>query len=385
MTKDAKTAADVASHERRNFLKLAGAGGFTAAVVAGAAGVLSSDQAVAQTAAEERDREAAADHVMTIATAYVLGASRSYPILQLDLKENVQNATAGKVYVKLAPGGQLGAGGALAQKVQTGTIQAAQHSLSNFAPFAPTVDLINMPYFCGANQKFVNLVTSDVWKSEVHPKVEAKGFKALFYVVIDPRVVAVRKGGAGAVLTPGDLSGVKFRVPGSKMLQQYYRMVGANPTPVAWGETPSAIKQGVADALDPSVGALYVFGFKDILSHVTFTQAVPDSQVYSCNLEWYNALPSDVQEGVDFAAEMTAQQNLAKVPAARAYAMAELRKSGVEFHSLSGDQLAEWEAAGGYQRSEWDGFKTELAGSMATFDKLAEAASTPSRLYVHDA
>jgi TRAP-type C4-dicarboxylate transport system substrate-binding protein len=68
-------------------------------------------------------------------------------------------------------------------------------------------------------------------------------------------------------------------------------MVGANPTPVAWGETPSAIRQGVADALDPSVGALHVFGFGEILSHVTFTQAVPDSQVYSINLEWFNSLP----------------------------------------------------------------------------------------------
>ncbi len=236
---------------------------------------------------------------MTIATAYVLGASRSYPIMQLDLKENIQNATNGKVYVKLAPGGQLGAGGALVQAVQGGTIQAAQHSLSNFAPFASAVDLINMPYLCGSNQRFTNLVNSDFWNSEVHPKVEATGFKALFYVNIDPRVVAVRKGGAGAVMTPSDLAGVKFRVPGSKMLQQYYRMVGANPTPVAWGETPSAIKQGVADALDPSVGALYVFGFKDILSHVTFTQAVPDSQVYSCNLEWFNSMPADVQEGID--------------------------------------------------------------------------------------
>jgi hypothetical protein len=66
----------------------------------------------------------------------VLGASRSYPIMQLDLKENIQNATNGKVYVKLAPGGQLGAGGALVQAVQGGTIQCAQHSLSNFAPFA---------------------------------------------------------------------------------------------------------------------------------------------------------------------------------------------------------------------------------------------------------
>ncbi|NNF23497.1 MAG: TRAP transporter substrate-binding protein [Rhodobacteraceae bacterium] len=376
---------ELKSAERRNFLKLTGTGAFTAAMVAGGAGMLWSDEAVAQTAKEEQDRQAAAEHVMTIATAYVLGASRSYPIMQLDLKENIQNATNGKIYVKLAPGGQLGAGGALVQKVQGGTIQAAQHSLSNFAPFAPTVDLINMPYFCGSNQRFVNLVHSDAWQSDVHPKVEAKGFKTLFYVVIDPRVVAVRKGGAGAVITPSDLSGVKFRVPGSKMLQQYYRMVGANPTPVAWGETPSAIKQGVADALDPSVGALFVFGFKDILSHVTFTQAVPDSQVFSCNLEWFESMPADIQEGIEFAAEITAQQNLAKVPSARNYAMAELRKSGVEFHSLSDDQLAEWQAAGGHQNSEWDSFKTELAGSMGAFDKLNEAASTMGRYYVHDA
>jgi hypothetical protein len=61
-----------------------------------------------------------------------------------------------------------------------------------------------MPYFCGSNQRFTNLVTSDAWKKEVHPKVEASGFKALFYVVIDPRVVAVRKGG-NKVITPADL------------------------------------------------------------------------------------------------------------------------------------------------------------------------------------
>ena len=375
----------IESLERRNFLHLAGTGAFTTAVVAGAAGTLGSSEALAQTAKEESEREQAAEHTMTIATAYVLGASRSYPIMQLDFKENIQNATNGKIYVKLAPGGQLGAGGELVQKVQGGTIQAAQHSLSNFAPFAPTVDLINLPYFCGANQRFVNLVNSDAWKNDVHPKVEERGFKPLFYVVIDPRVVAIRKGGAGAVIAPGDLQGVKFRVPGSKMLQQYYRMVGANPTPVAWGETPSAIKQGVADALDPAVGALFVFGFKDILSHITFTQAVPDSQVYSCNLEWFNSLAKDVQEGIEFASEVTAQQNLAKVPAARAYAMAELRKSGVEFHSLSQDQLAEWKDAGGYQLSEWDTFKTELAGSMSAFDKLENAANTQSRYYVHDA
>lgn len=375
---------ELASAERRNFLKLTGAGAFTAAMVVGAAGVLWSEQAVAQTAKEEKEREAAADHVMTLATEYVIGTSRSYPMMQLDVKENIQNASNGKVYVKLAPGGQLGTGSALAQKVQGGTVNAGQFSLSNFAPFAPAVDLINMPYFCGANQRFVNLVTSDIWKKEVDALVEARGFKPMFYFCIDPRVMAVRQGGA-AIITPADLQGVKFRVPGSKMLQQFYRMGGANPTPVAWGETPSAIKQGVADALDPAVGALYAFGFKDILSHVTFTQAVPDSQTYACNLEWYNTLPGDVQDALAWASEMSFHQNLAKVPSARTFAMAEMAKSGVEFHSLSDDQLAEWKDTVGYQRSEWDGFKTELAGSMDTFDKLVEAAGTRGKYHVHDA
>ncbi len=169
---------ELTSAGRRNFLKLAGTGGFTAAMVAGAAGVLLSSEAVAQMASEEREREKAADHIMTIATAYVLGASRSYPIMQLDLKENIQNATNGKVYVKLAPGGQLAAGGDLVQKVQSGTIQAAQHSISNFAPFAPAADLINLPYFCGSNQRFTNLTSSDAWKTEVDPKIAASGFKS---------------------------------------------------------------------------------------------------------------------------------------------------------------------------------------------------------------
>ena len=187
-------AKELQSVSRRNFLELVGKGSFTAAMVAGAA-VLSSSEAVAQTAVEERKREKEAVHVMTVATAYVLGASRSYPILVGSQRE-CSKLHQRQNLLKLAPGGQLGAGG-LCPKSSNGTIQAAQHSLSNFAPFASAVDLINMPYFCGSNQRFTNLVTSNAWKSEVHPKVEASGFKALFYIVIDPRVVAIRKGGPG--------------------------------------------------------------------------------------------------------------------------------------------------------------------------------------------
>ena len=124
---------ELKSAERRRFLEVSTKFGFTAATVALFSGVIHSPEASAQVAKEESARRKAAKYTMNIATAYILGASRSYPIMQLDMKENVQNTTNGQIYVKLAPGGQLGAGSALAQKVQAGTIQAAQHSISNFA------------------------------------------------------------------------------------------------------------------------------------------------------------------------------------------------------------------------------------------------------------
>ncbi len=375
---------DVQNKDRRRFMEVSAKVGFTAAVVALGNGFLWNKEAIAQTANEEKERQDAAKFTMNVATAYILGASRAYPIMQLDFKENVQNSTNGQIYVKLAPGGQLGAGSALVQKVQGGTIQAAQHSIANFAPFAPAADVINIPYMCGQNQQFINLVTSEAWKKELNPKIEEKGFKALWYVNIDPRSCAIRKGVDGPIKTPDQLQGIKFRVPGSKILQQFYRLLGANPTPVAWGETSSAIKQGVADALDPAVGALYVFGFKEILSWITFNAAVPDAQVYSCNLEWFNSLPKDVQEGIEFASDVTFRQNLAKVPAARAYAMAEMTKSGVQFYTPTPDEREQWIAKAGAQLPAWDEIKLELLGSLEKFDRLQEAANTFNGYYVHD-
>ncbi len=376
---------ELRSEERRRFFTLTAKFGFTAAVVAAAAGTLLSEEASAQTASEEREREKAAKIKITLATEYRIGTTRSYPMIQLNVKENLQNFTNGNIYVKLQPGGALGTGTALAQKVQAGTVQVGQFSLSNFAPFAPAVDLINLPYWCGENQKFVNLITSDVWENQVNKLVREKGFEPMFYFCIDPRTAAKRRGlSGGPFKTPADLVGIKFRVPGSEILKQFYRLLGANPTPVAWGETPSALKQGVADALDPSLGALYAFGFKDILSWVTFNRPVPDSQVYAMNRTWFSKLDTATKNAIKEAADVSLQQNLAQVPASRAFAMAEMHKAGVQFYVPKPDELAQWKEKSGAQRKEWDAIKTKILGSPDKFKALVDAADKQSKYYVND-
>lgn len=370
------------SSERRRFIKLSAGFGITAAIVALSKNVLSSEETSVQIARKETELKAAAEHIMILGTAYAPGVSRSYPIMQLDFKENIQNASLNKIYVQLAPAGQVGASGALARKVQKATIQAGQCSISNFSPFVPEVDLINIPYWCNENQKFVNLVTSDIWKKEIHPKIEVRGFKPLWYPCIDPRTLAMGKGVKEKITTPEQMRGIKFRIPNSTILQRVYQHLGANTTLVEWVEAASAIRLGLVDALDPALGALYVFGFKNLLSQITFVDIVQDAQIYFCNLEWFNRLGQPLRSAIDFASEMTMRQNHAKVPAARAHAEMQMTSAGVKLYRPGQDEKAQWIQKVGAQLTIWDDVKKRLAGSLSQFEILKEAADTTGNYFV---
>jgi len=76
--------------------------------------------------------------------------------MQLDFKENIQNTSLGKIYLKLASAGQVGASGALARKVQKATIHLAiwnyvkknlAGSLSKFDEFKKAADTTGN-YYC---------------------------------------------------------------------------------------------------------------------------------------------------------------------------------------------------------------------------------------------
>ena len=382
-SKNNKFDSTVESEERRRFLSATSAFGFTTAVVATGAGTLMSKDALAFTAKEEKERKDSAKFEMIIGTQSTLGSSRGMAAMQLDFKENIQNITNGDIYVNLGHSRKFGVGKVLANKVQKGVIQCGQHSISNLAPFCPPVDLINIPYWSADNQSYVSLVTSDVWRKTVDPKLAKAGFKVLWYPSNGARTFSVRRGG-DPILKASDLEGVKFRVPGSPMLQQFVRLLGASPTPVAWGETASAMKQGVADACDVTVTALWNAKFHDVLGHITLANSVHGGQVYSVNLEWYNSLPSNVKEALDYASDVTSRQAYAKMPAAEAYSKADMMKSGVQFHKLSSDALAEIIEMAGHQRPEYDEFKIKFAGSLDVFEKLREAAGTINPRYIID-
>ena len=369
--------------QRRGFLSAAKRYGFTAAVLGVSGGFLTDQKAMAQTMADEEKKQKEAKVTMLFATEYKIEDYVKYPIMQSKYKENVESQSKGQIYTKLFPAGQLGIGAALAQKIQAGTVQGGAVSLSNFSPYAPVVDMINIPYWCGDNQRFANLVTSKTWNDEITPKVSAKGYQPLFYFTVDPRTVASRKG-YKLVKVPSDMQGMKMRVPPSKLLQTFYRLAGANPTVVPWGETATAIKQGVADGLDPAIAALATFGFHDLLSNISYVKSVPDAQMFAANAAWYQQLPKDLRSAFDAANEQTQQETFAQIEKARNESIRILRAGGCEFYTPNDAEMAQWVESCGEQRKDYDEFKVAFAGSLANFDKFKTAANTKGPITVAD-
>ncbi len=370
--------------DRRRFIEVSAKFGFGVALIAASEGLIWDSQAVAQVAQDETAKETAAKVKMQFATEYKNEDYVKLPIMQLKFKENVEAASKGEIFVKLFPGGALGIGAALAQKIQSGTVSGGAVSLSNFSPFTAVVDLINLPYWCGENQKFANLVTSAAWNDEITPKVMERGYKPIFYFTMDPRTISTRKG-YKAIKLPKDMEGMKMRVPPSAILQQIYKLAGANPTVIAWGETAAAIKQGVADGLDPAITALATFGFHDILGNVTFVKTVPDAQMFACNAGWYKSLSDGQRKAFDEAAAKTQAESFAQIEKARKEAMRIMSAEGCQFHQLSADEYKAWVEACGEQKKEWDEFKIKLAGSLDNFEKFKKAANTKGPITVADA
>ena len=337
-----------------------------------------------RTAAGRRARGRRPAQTMVLATEYTVEQEVSVPVVQTAFKRYIEEISEGALEVELHPGGELGVGGALVEKLLSGSAHAIQVSLANLAASVPAIDLVNIPYWCGDNQSYANLVTSQAWKDAIAPRLAARGFKVLFYYTEDPRTIATRRGAGGPVRTPQDARGLRVRIPGSRVLAEFCRLVGAEPVTIPWGRTLDALREEEADALDPAATTLFTAGFRDVLGSVSLISSVPDAQVYVCNLNWFESLTPELRTALEEASERAMAASFAALPGCRAYSADQLREGGVEIYQPTADEMVAWVEAAGEHRPEWDLFKIELAGSLDAFARLRQAAATKGAYSVGD-
>lgn len=293
-------------------------------------------------------------------------------------KGNIENESNGRIRCEVFWSGQLGVGTEIARNVQQGSAQIGHLSLSNLSPFAPAVDLVNLPYITGVHtnmfeveQKWVDLHTSDKWKELVDSNVEENGFIPVYWNQ-GPRELWTTDT-VGAILTPEDMRGVKHRTPPSKLLNKMWSMVDASPSTIAWGETPQAMQEGVASSMHVGIYSL-IFGFQEVIDHITTVNAVSDATAYIVSKEWYDGLPSDLQDAMDRAMRKTKKEQLAYQPESLKNVRERVMKpNDIQFHELNQEQVQAWADEISYEKSDWDPEKEEFAGSIDAVDDLVQS------------
>jgi len=294
-------------HTRRTFMSLAARYGGSAATLAwfgvpAGVSLLEVAKAYAQTEDEKKKK---ADHVILTGITEnpkrwpqgKLSHEQSNLTGVIQWKENIEKHTNGKVYVDLQYGGSLGSQIDMPKKLQQGTLQGAHGSTQNAAASATVWNVIDFPYHVGPIDNFWRMVFSKEFNDVVRKKSEQQG---LVMTAIFPQIrrIEYRKGLDRDVRRPEDIKGLKIRVTGSKLEQAAFKILPANPTPVAWGETYNALKEGAVDGLHVGPGPIADVNISEVIGQLVDTEFMYNSDAMFISTRWYRALPAAIQEQI---------------------------------------------------------------------------------------
>ncbi len=161
---------------------------------------------------------------------------------------NIFEETGGAVKILTYPQGQIAAYKDGVEMVVRGAYFISVEDPSYIGDYVPEFTALVGPMLYRNFEEYISLVNSPLVHGWID-KLEAKGIKVLsLQYIFGFRNVITDK----VIRTPADLSGIKLRTPGSKLFIETINAMGATATPLPWGETFSAIQQGVVDGLEGS-------------------------------------------------------------------------------------------------------------------------------------
>lgn len=184
------------------------------------------------------------DNALVLKIGHVEPEERSTHRALLDFKKNVEKRTDGDIKVEIYPNGSLGGDVQLTESVAMGSLDMALPSTSVLTAYADDFGILDMPYLFKDNKAAFAAMDGEVGKYFTD-KLQENGIKILGYSYNGPRSTTTN---TGPIEKPEDLQGVKMRVMESPIFIDFYKTLGANPTPMAFTELYTGLQQGTVDA-----------------------------------------------------------------------------------------------------------------------------------------
>lgn len=208
-------------------------------------------------------------------------------------KQKVEELSGGKIQVTIYPNMQLGQMREQAEQVQAGTLEMTQQPASVWSNFAPAVQAYDIPFLFANNDAMYEVISGPVGK-EILKTFEEKGLKGLGYETGGLKNMTANF----PIKSPQDLKGKKMRVMPAPILIETYKALGANPTPVEYGELYNALQQGVVDGQENPLQTISMIKLYEVQKHITMTQNGPMLYITAANKKWFDSLSPELQQNI---------------------------------------------------------------------------------------
>ncbi|MDB5895611.1 MAG: dicarboxylate transporter, DctP subunit [Rhodoferax sp.] len=230
----------------------------------------------------------------------------------------------------------LGGDAPVVSAMQGGTIEMAVMNSSYLAGQVKEFAVYDFP-FMFTSSKEADAVVDGPFGKQMHARLDAKGVVGLAYWELGFRNISNNK---RAINKVEDIAGLKLRVIPTPINVDWVKTLGANPTPMTFGEVYSALEQGAIDGQENPVTVIAANKLYEVQKYLTLTnhQYNPQSVLISKKF-WDTLNPAEKKLLGDAAVEAGIYQRQ-QARAQATTALEAVKKGGMQVNELSPAELA---------------------------------------------
>lgn len=183
-------------------------------------------------------------------------------------KADVEKATNGEVKIEVFHNSQLGDTTEMLDQARAGANVGTVTDVARLSSFVPSLAIMSAPFLFDNYEQADKFALSKeylAWGDELKEKAGIVMLASNWYQ--GARHALTQK----PIATPADLKGVRMRTIGAPVWIETIRAMGAEPTPIAWGEVYSALQLGTIDAAEAQPTAIWGAKLYEVIKHVTLT------------------------------------------------------------------------------------------------------------------
>ncbi|MDQ2082895.1 TRAP transporter substrate-binding protein [Xanthobacteraceae bacterium Astr-EGSB] len=259
------------------------------------------------------------------------------------LKQEIEKRLGNKVKVEVHHSGTLFDQKTQVQGLQLGSVHLIAPTQGIYAPIAPKINALSLPFLLSTPEAVDTAMKDPIVRKTVLADLERKNILPVATWINGGRDFSYR--GTKPILVPADLKGVKIRVQPVPADIKTMQALGANVSSMSWSEVPTALQQGVIDAVEPAPNALVGAGLHEMIDQVTRVNYQYSFYIVSVNKQWWEGLAPEIRTGLQEALKAATVWNWESTRKENDEAYDKVRKLGKKIHDLTKEQRAQWTKA----------------------------------------